>query len=166
MDIFSYYFCKIVLMFIWKRPKINEKEAGNGPFFKKKLTQILFLIIKHLGISINSVPNLIKFRNFWETTFVYCALSLCLSLTLPYTKSPLIFICHFVIFYSALNCVMTNAAGQIKWKIKMKMADLVWEIKKMMFRDLSKYLVLICQIWFHFVVFEWASNCIIIPMSR
>ena len=23
--------CKIVLMFVWKRPKINEKEAGDGP---------------------------------------------------------------------------------------------------------------------------------------
>ena len=23
-------------MFVWKRPKINEKEAGVGPFFKKK----------------------------------------------------------------------------------------------------------------------------------
>ena len=117
---------------MFEKTENKRKRGREWPIFfkKKKLTQILFLIIKHLGISINSVPNLIKFRNFWETTFVYCALSLCLSLTLPYTKSPLIFICHFVIFYSALNCVMTNAAGQIKWKIKMKMADLVWEIKK------------------------------------
>ena len=22
-------------MFVWKRPKINEKEAGDGPFLKK-----------------------------------------------------------------------------------------------------------------------------------
>ena len=25
---------KIVLMFVWKRPKINEKEAGDGLFVK------------------------------------------------------------------------------------------------------------------------------------
>ena len=28
--------CKILLMFAWKRPKINEKEAGDDPFYKKK----------------------------------------------------------------------------------------------------------------------------------
>ena len=25
--------CKIVLMFVWKWPKLNEKEAGDGQFF-------------------------------------------------------------------------------------------------------------------------------------
>ena len=25
-------------MFVWKRPKINEKEAGVGPFLKKETT--------------------------------------------------------------------------------------------------------------------------------
>ena len=35
MDIFSHLFVvKIVMMFVWKRPKINEKEAGVGPFLK------------------------------------------------------------------------------------------------------------------------------------
>ena len=29
---FTLIFCKIVLMFVGKRPKINEKEAGDGPF--------------------------------------------------------------------------------------------------------------------------------------
>ena len=30
-DIFSHWFVvKIVLMFVWKRPKITEKEAGDG----------------------------------------------------------------------------------------------------------------------------------------
>ena len=35
---FTLICCKIVLMFILKRLKINEKEAGNGPFLKKKET--------------------------------------------------------------------------------------------------------------------------------
>ena len=29
---FTLICCKIVVMFVGKRPKINEKEAGNGPF--------------------------------------------------------------------------------------------------------------------------------------
>ena len=33
-------------MFVWKRPKINEKEAGVGPFFLKK-TRIKRLVIEH-----------------------------------------------------------------------------------------------------------------------
>ena len=42
IDIFHiYYFVKIVL-FVWKRPKINEKEAGVGPF-KKTLLSIVHL---------------------------------------------------------------------------------------------------------------------------
>ena len=36
MDIFLINCCKIVAMFVWKRPKINEKEAGDDPFFLKK----------------------------------------------------------------------------------------------------------------------------------
>ena len=28
-------------MFVRKRPKINEKEAGNGPFFKKKMFSVV-----------------------------------------------------------------------------------------------------------------------------
>ena len=32
---FTLICCKIVLMFVWERPKINEKEAGGGPFFFK-----------------------------------------------------------------------------------------------------------------------------------
>ena len=32
---FTLICCKIVLMFAWKIPKINNKEAGNGPVFKK-----------------------------------------------------------------------------------------------------------------------------------
>ena len=29
--------CKIVLIFVWERPKVNEKEAGDGPFFNNHL---------------------------------------------------------------------------------------------------------------------------------
>ena len=32
--------CKIVLMFVWKRPKINEKEAGLAHFLKKSIQRI------------------------------------------------------------------------------------------------------------------------------
>ena len=31
---FTLICCKILLMFVWKRPKINEKESGDGPFKK------------------------------------------------------------------------------------------------------------------------------------
>ena len=30
---FTLICCKIVLMFVCKRPKMNEKEGWNGPFF-------------------------------------------------------------------------------------------------------------------------------------
>ena len=33
---FTLICCIIVLMFVWKRPKINEKETGVGPFLIKK----------------------------------------------------------------------------------------------------------------------------------
>ena len=34
MDIFSHVFVLKIVLFVWKRPKINEKEAGVGPFKK------------------------------------------------------------------------------------------------------------------------------------
>ena len=34
MDFFHIKYHKIILMFVWKRPKLNEKEAGEGPFKK------------------------------------------------------------------------------------------------------------------------------------
>ena len=33
---FTFICCKIILMFVWKRPKINEKEAGDGPLKKER----------------------------------------------------------------------------------------------------------------------------------
>ena len=33
MDIFSRLFVVKIVMFVWGRPKINEKEAGIGPIF-------------------------------------------------------------------------------------------------------------------------------------
>ena len=38
---FTLIWCKLYWLFLWKRLKINEKETGDGPFFKKK--QKLFL---------------------------------------------------------------------------------------------------------------------------
>ena len=38
MDFSHLFVVKTVTMFVWKRPKINEKEAGVGPFFLKKKT--------------------------------------------------------------------------------------------------------------------------------
>ena len=32
---FTLICCKLVLMFVWKRLKINEKEVGDGPFLKQ-----------------------------------------------------------------------------------------------------------------------------------
>ena len=32
MDIFPHYFVVKFVLFVWKRPKINEKEAEDGPF--------------------------------------------------------------------------------------------------------------------------------------
>ena len=37
MDIFSHTFVVKICNVCLKRPKINEKEAGVGPFFKKRL---------------------------------------------------------------------------------------------------------------------------------
>ena len=31
-----YTFVAKIVLFVWKKPKINEKEARDGPFFKKK----------------------------------------------------------------------------------------------------------------------------------
>ena len=36
LTFFTLICCKIVLMFVGKRPKINEKEAGVGPIFFQK----------------------------------------------------------------------------------------------------------------------------------
>ena len=33
MDIFPHFMLLKIVMFVWKRPKINKKEAGIGPFF-------------------------------------------------------------------------------------------------------------------------------------
>ena len=38
LDIFSHWFVVKIVLFVWKRPKINKKEAGDGPFFKKTFT--------------------------------------------------------------------------------------------------------------------------------
>ena len=38
-NFFTLICCKIVLMFAWKRQKINEKEAGDGPFLKKTMQE-------------------------------------------------------------------------------------------------------------------------------
>ena len=35
-DIFSHAFVVKIVLFVWKRPKINIKEAEDGPFLKKK----------------------------------------------------------------------------------------------------------------------------------
>ena len=44
MTFINLIWCKIVLMFVWKRPKINEKEAGVDPFTKI----ILVKLAKHI----------------------------------------------------------------------------------------------------------------------
>ena len=38
MDIFSHIFVVKIVLFVGKRPKINEKEAGVGPFLKREIT--------------------------------------------------------------------------------------------------------------------------------
>ena len=42
LDIFSHWFVVKIVLFVWKTPKINEKEAGDGPFFRRKKNQSLF----------------------------------------------------------------------------------------------------------------------------
>ena len=47
---FSHWFVvNIVLLFVWKRPKLNEKEAGDGPFINEmsSITQKLLGWIGH-----------------------------------------------------------------------------------------------------------------------
>ena len=39
---FTIICCKLVLMFVWKRPKINEKETGDDPFLKTALFILYF----------------------------------------------------------------------------------------------------------------------------
>ena len=38
-NILSHLFLVKIVLFAWKRPKINEKEAGDGPFKKISWTQ-------------------------------------------------------------------------------------------------------------------------------
>ena len=79
---FSHIFVvKIVMMFVWKRPKINEKEAWVGPFFK--INHSAFLVVRSvegrhqflaksaiqckLG---STVANLKSAQRSWITTLV------------------------------------------------------------------------------------------------
>ena len=52
---FTIICCKIELMFVCKRPKINEKEAGDGPF--KKIEMSAILCIRSLGKSASIVAT-------------------------------------------------------------------------------------------------------------
>ena len=45
--IFFTYFCCKNCIFIWKRPKINEKEARVGPLFKKNT--FCFMLLRRVG---------------------------------------------------------------------------------------------------------------------
>ena len=43
---FSYWFVvKIVLIFVWKRPKINEKDARDGPFKKYQFNTVFITLV-------------------------------------------------------------------------------------------------------------------------
>ena len=46
LDIFSHWFVVKNVLFVYKRPKINEKEAGNGPFKKKYLSIFWSLLLR------------------------------------------------------------------------------------------------------------------------
>ena len=42
-------------MFVWKRQKINEKEAGYGPFFKNYFNSELFNNVSYEMIQVKSL---------------------------------------------------------------------------------------------------------------
>ena len=45
---FTLICCKIVFMFVWKRPKINEKEAGDWPIFRGKNQSNMYGMLPHM----------------------------------------------------------------------------------------------------------------------
>ena len=45
-------------MFAWKRPKINEKEAGDGPFLKKLITPLDDILVKIIQIELMPITIL------------------------------------------------------------------------------------------------------------
>ena len=54
LDIFSHWFVVEIVLFVWKRPKINEKEAGMAHFLKKEIKNMMGPVWPDLG----------KFRHF------------------------------------------------------------------------------------------------------
>ena len=57
---FTLICCKIVLMFVSKRPKINKKEAGDGPFFKKKTSTVAKFCKKYFAHVSSKILNIQK----------------------------------------------------------------------------------------------------------
>ena len=52
---FSHIFVgKIVMMFAWKRPELNKKEAGVGPFFKK-LCSVFWICWSRCWVQANNI---------------------------------------------------------------------------------------------------------------
>ena len=45
---FPFIHCKTVFMFVWKRPKINEKEAGDWPIFRGKNQSNMYGMLPHM----------------------------------------------------------------------------------------------------------------------
>ena len=66
LDIFSHWFDVKIVLFVWKRLKINEKEAGDGPFFLKKRNSVL-------------TDKKIWYRPWWWSSGQRASLLLCRS---------------------------------------------------------------------------------------
>ena len=66
---FTLICCKIVLMFAWKTPKMNKKEAGGGPFKNMplfpKFHKISHSSLKYLKIGFQNSPK--TSPNTWAT---------------------------------------------------------------------------------------------------
>ena len=65
MDIFAHLFVVKIVLFVLKRPKINEKEAGLAHFYKKKLN---VTSVPRFAAKVSFYPKpFIALFSFWQT---------------------------------------------------------------------------------------------------
>ena len=72
---FTLICCKIVLMFVWKRPKINEKEARLAHFFLKKRRRWILNRTGFLFTTLRmTLPVTVLLHvKFWQNFFPFCS---------------------------------------------------------------------------------------------
>ena len=113
---FSHSFVVKIVLFVWKRPKINEKEAGDGPFFFKKkyfLFRTFLLKQRSCVLSRNHLLLLLwltAVSDIFNSLIWYLLMDYrCRLLHILSETYHLINLCIAEVLYKSTNCVLNFA---------------------------------------------------------